>query len=281
MAHQSDVVFTMTIMFSITYKWAKYLFFLFFVVFSLPNVTYSQLLIGPSVGGQLSWASLGDDYTFADSEPVWGYNGGLMIAFKVGERYYLQTEYVYSRKGRRITGAEGFSFEFEQTQHHFDLPIIYRIDFKASLFNLPSFKYYFGIGPNISYWWKANGTVQTNDLLEDGIPELKYDVVFDKENVAEDELNVPDPNRIQLGVNIAVGLLLEPASGGHYLLQLRYEHGHSFLAQEDVARFDPQIEYADPLRVRNSGLRLSFAYLIDTKIAESKKGKSTIKRRNQ
>lgn len=268
-----------------TFKKAKYLFLLIFAAFSIIKTANGQLLVGPKLGGQVSWVNLNDDTNlddFMESKPTLGYNGGFMVAFKVGKRYYLQTEYIYSRKGKKFEGITDPSLEFNQVQHHFDLPILYRVDFKSSLFNLPSFKYYLGIGPNISYWWRSNGELKAAELFEDEIPALEYDVSFNEEDRgAPDKLYVPKANRIQLGVNFAAGMLLEPQSGNTFLFEVRYELGHSNLAQEDFARFAEVVEFVDPLRVRNNGFRLSFAYLIDTKISESKKGKSNFKKRNR
>jgi hypothetical protein len=50
--------------------------------------------------------------------------------------------------------------------------------------------------------------------------------------------------------------------------------GHSFLGESNGV-FPAATDYTDALSARNSGIRLSFAYLIDLKTDQRKKGKST------
>ncbi len=270
-------------MFDTFKKTAKYSIFFIFAHLTLLNGAFAQLLIGPKVGAQLSWIDFEDDIDFVDSQPVLGYNGGFMMAFRVGERYFLQTEYIYSRKGKKYEGETDDALEYKMVQHHFDLPIIYRVDFKGAFSKGRSFKYYLGVGPNISYWWKANGTLKSSELEEASIPELEYDVVFgEKEDPAFNELVVRDPNRLQLGVNFAAGIVLEPQSGHSIVIDIRYVLGHSFLSDDDEpARFEEILDFADPLRARNNGIRLGVAYLFDTKISERKRGKTTRKGRER
>ena len=264
-------------------KTAKYSIFFFFACQALLNTAYGQLLIGPKVGTQVAWVNFQDDIESVSSQPVIGYNGGLMVAFKVGERYFLQTEFIYSRKGKKYEGEVDTQLEYHMVQQHFDLPITYRIDFKGSFGKGRSFKYYLGLGPNISYWWRANGTMKSSELEEASIDELEFDVVFgDEENPAFEELVIPDPNRILLGVNFATGLVLEPQGGGAIVIDLRYEMGHSFFSDDqEPARFSQLFDFADPLRARSSGIQLGVAYVFDTKISQRKKGKTTRKRRER
>lgn len=256
----------------------NYLLFSTFCCFWVANDACGQLLVGPTAGVQLNWLNFEDEVTTLESESVVGFNGGLMVVFKVGERYFLQTEYLYSREGKRYEGVRDPQLDFKMVNHHFELPIIYRVDFKAAFANIPEFKYYLGLGPNISYWWMSNGTISTAELSEFGIPELEYDVTFGAEdNPAFDELVIDKPNRIQLGVNFAAGLVFQPASGHVIVVDLRYQLGHSFWARSDFGRFAEVQDFADPMRSRLNGVRLGVSYLFDTKIAERKKGKSTYK----
>jgi hypothetical protein len=75
---------------------------------------------------------------------------------------------------------------------------------------------------------------------------------------------------------VAAGFVFEPMGYQKFLLLFRYELGHSFMSRTTNGVFEP-VFYQDDMRIRNHGLRISLSYLIDTKIAERKKGKSTIK----
>ncbi|WP_202855121.1 outer membrane beta-barrel protein [Fulvivirga marina] len=257
------------------------------LLFSIDSL--GQILIGPRVGGQMSWVSYDNSQVkeYYDIEPLYGYFGGFTVAFRVRDRFFLQTDFVYSRKGKVIEGTGDASksdpeLEYRSITHHFDLPIVYRMDFKGSFGENLGFKYFVGLGPNISYWWKGNGTLKSGELLESHIEELEYDVKFGGTNENDDPsiLVIEDANRVQLGINFATGLVLEPTGGGVYIVDFRFELGHSYLYKESPAQFS-NITFVDPVKGRNMGFRLGFAYLLDTKVAQRKKGKSTGRNRRK
>ena len=103
----------------------------------------AQLLIGPRIGGQMSWVSYEDDEVSGlyDVDPLYGWFGGMTVAFRVRDRFFLQTDFIYSRKGKEIKGIgdAGLSdpdLKYVSINHHFDIPIIYRMDFKGLSMNL-------------------------------------------------------------------------------------------------------------------------------------------------
>lgn len=244
----------------------------------------AQILIGPRIGGQMSWVSFDDDEItdIYDVEPLYGYMGGFTVAFRVRDRFFLQTDFIYSRKGKIMKGVDDASLsdptlEYKSIAHHFDIPIIYRMDFKGNFGENLAFKYFVGLGPNVSYWWKGNGTLKSGDLIENHIQELEYDVKFGG-NALDEELGVMvvnDANRVQLGINFATGIVLEPAGGSIYVIDFRFELGHSYLYKDEPARLAEVVEFTDPVKARNMGFRLGFAYLFDTKVSQRKKGKTT------
>lgn len=243
----------------------------------------AQLLIGPKAGAQLSWINLADEdlKENLNIEPLRGYHAGFALAFQVQKRFYLETSFLYSRKGKIIEGVLDPLLKYESVTHHIDMPVIYRMDFKGQLGKGKEFKWYVGVGPNVSYWLGGEGTLVSTELrAEQGISELEVDVVFDGDVNDDDpsKLAVVDPNRIQLGINFASGVAFEPPGGNFIVLEFRFELGHSYQAKEEFARFPNLLEFADPVRSRNAGLRVSLSYMFDTKVAERKKGKSTIKK---
>jgi hypothetical protein len=92
-------------------------------------------------------------------------------------------------------------------------------------------------------------------------------------------MNVTGANRLQLGLNLATGISFEPLGYQKMMLTVRYEAGHSFLSPDGSGTFRQTNEYVDDLRTRIQGVRVSFAYLIDLKTEDAKKGKSTINKR--
>lgn len=258
------------------------LVFIFLAVFYIAlNHSSAQIYVGAKAGLQYSWVNFQNDSDkdFLSVDPVFGYNAGVLFAFSVKKRFFLQTELLYSTKGRTFEGVLDESLENTARFKYLEMPIIYKVDFKGLTKSGRVFKWFVGAGPLISYWLGGSGTLKLNDLEEIGLSELDYTYKFGDipNNPAQDIIYISDPNRFQLGLVLSTGVFLEATDRSSFSIDLRYEFGHSFLAPNQVGIIPDLIGFSDPLEVRNAGFRLSVAYLFDTKYEQRKKGKSTIK----
>jgi hypothetical protein len=246
-----------------------------------PNA-FSQILVGPVAGANYSWTSFSDkDLKDAfQMNPVFGFHVGGHLAFKVRNRFFLHTSILYASKGRVLEGKLDTELKNSARYNYIDMPISYTVDFRGKIGGSKEFKYFLGIGPNVSYWLGGKGKLFNSDFEENNREELSYKIVFKKapENQASDEMNIEQPNRLQLGLNFVAGMVLEPANRQRIMVSVRYELGHSYLAKTNGIFLDTYFQ--DPLQSRNQGFRISLAYLVDLKVEERKKGKSTIDKRN-
>lgn len=247
----------------------------------LSHSSSAQILVGPVAGGQYSWIRYDEQESknLYKVKPVAGFHAGANISFLVRRRFFLHTSFLYSTKGKIIEGREDKLLRNEVRYRYIDVPIVYTVDFRARLGGMREFKYYLGIGPNISYWLGGKGKFYDTNLSENGIfEERSYTISFKKapESTGTDEMTIEDSNRIQLGLNLAAGAVFEPFGYHKVMLTLRYELGHSFLSRTSSGIFAGTY-YQDILHSRNQGFRLSLAYLVDLKVQDRKKGKSTIK----
>jgi hypothetical protein len=239
---------------------------------------YSQLLVGPEIGVNYSWTSLRDD-DLKDRfkmKPVPGFHAGGRIAFKVRNRFFLHASLLYATKGRTLTGRMDPALKSSATYSYIDMPINYTVDFRSKLKG-KEFKYFLGIGPNVSYWLGGRGKFFSSELDENNEDQLSYKIKFgsqEDENQSSGSLHVEKANRLQLGLNLIAGAVFEPAYKQRFMFTVRYELGHSFLAKSDAELAG--LYFEEPLKTRNKGFRVSLAYLIDLKTEERKKGKSTI-----
>ncbi|HPM29915.1 MAG TPA: porin family protein [Chryseolinea sp.] len=242
----------------------------------------SKILVGPIAGVNYSWSSFGDsdDRSTLNTKPVLGFHVGGHIAFKVRKRFFLHTSILYSSKGRIVESKVDPFLRSKQTYNYIDMPIVYTVDFKGNLGDNKEFKYFLGIGPNVSYWLGGKGNLYNSELNELVMPELDYKIVFKKDETTlkENEMNVSTPNRFQLGLALTAGIEFEPNGLNRIMLNVRYELGHSYLSKTTDGVFANNLNYQEPLQTRNQGFRISLAYLIDLKVEQRKKGKSTIKR---
>ena len=211
-------------------------------------------------------------------KPSWGFHAGLGLSFRVRKRFFLTSSFLYSTKGKVVDGIADNLLRHDVVYKFIDIPIIYSVDFKANIGDNNQFKYFFGIGPNISYWLGGKGTLYNTDFHENQVPETEFEIVFgkDENEIGENEMGVKDPNRIQLGLNLAGGLVLEPVPFQKFMFVLRYEFGHSYFSTEGDGHF-LNTTYQDDLRSRSQGFRISLFYMADIRTEERKKGKSTIK----
>lgn len=251
----------------------------------------AQILIGPKAGVQFGWISfenegedIGDkgDKEFLKSSPALGIHAGATAIFKVKDRFFLDAELLYVLRQQVIKGRLDSQLKNTMNTHMIELPITFRMNFDGRMWNL-KYQYFAGAGPNVSYWLFSTGKFQSSELDETDRPPLKYRTSFKayQDGDRSDRLYIEDPNRLQLGVNAVVGIMFNPSGGNSFKLDFRFDYGHSYFAKTDYGIFPGLIDYAEPLRVRYSSLKVGMTYVFDTKVAERKKGKSTIKDRRK
>jgi hypothetical protein len=259
----------------------------FFALCFVTTSAIGQLYVGPLAGGQLSWTRFdnSDYYESYTVEPVWGYHAGASMSLKVRNRFFLHAALIYSTKGRKISGVQDPLLRNMARYRYVEAPILYAVDFRARMRGGREFKYYLAAGPNVSYWLGGKGTLYNSDLNENtefSSQDLAYSISFQKEpdSGRADQMTVAEPNRVQLGLNLASGLVFEPQANQRIVVMIRYELGHSFLSRGN-GTFVPTY-YEDILQSRNKGISLSASYMIDLRIADRKRGKSnsTIRRRH-
>jgi hypothetical protein len=243
----------------------------------------AQILIGPVVGPQVSWVSFDnkDSKALYKQKPVYGFHTGLGVSFRVHKRFFLNTAFLYSTKGMMLEGKQDNLLRFKSRFNYIDVPMVYTVEFLHKVGKVKQYKFFFGIGPNISYWLGGKGYVENSQTNETLVGRINYKMVFNKEenDYSNNQMNINGANRLQLGLNLATGFVFEPLGYQKIMVTLRYELGHSFLAPESKGTFRQTNEFQNDLRVRIQGIRISASYLIDLKNSESKKGKSTINKK--
>lgn len=251
-------------------------------MFAGGTVVFSQVLVGPEVGVNYSWTSFRDD-DLRDQfkqRPMIGFHAGGHLAFKVRNRFFLHASLLYSKKGRVLSSKYDANLKSDAHYHFIDMPINYTVDFRARIGKSKEFKYFLGIGPNVSYWLGGKGSFYNSELAEDFQSQIEYKIKFKEESADQpsDELRIKEANRLQLGLNLMAGIVFEPWRKQRFMFSLRFERGHSYLAKADGVYVGTY--FTEPLKSRNQGFRISLTYLYDLKTEERKKGKSTIDRRN-
>ena len=244
---------------------------------------FAQVLVGPVLGPQVSWVSFDHKESKAlyRQTPVYGFHAGLGLSFRVHKRFFLHSAFLYSTKGKKLEGTQDALLNFKSNYHYIDVPLVYTVEFLHKLGKTKQYKFFFGIGPNVSYWLGGKGYLENTQLSEILVNHIDYKIVYNRSDNGynESQMNVNRANRLQLGLNIAAGFVFEPLGYQKIMLTIRYEAGHSFLSPDEPGTFRQTNEFKDDLRVRIQGLRVSTSYLFDLKTDERKKGKSTINKK--
>ncbi len=252
-----------------------------------PATLFGQVLIGPSIGGQLNWISF-DDSGYKDKYPTTGtigYQAGASVSFRMVKKVFLQTSVQYGQRKKKYSSKEDPMFSNEVRYNYIDIPILFTKEFRMTVGKNKHYNIYGGIGPLVSYWLGGKGRIAGSELNENGINppnyDLNYKIVFGKsdENVAQDELNVKNANRVQLGLIFSGGLVFEPANFNKFIFTLDYRLGHSFFSKDTDGQFGLPgvLFYEEELQSRFQGIGCSLHYFIDLKTEDRKKGKSTSK----
>jgi opacity protein-like surface antigen len=237
---------------------------------------------GFKAGASLNWVRF-DNPSFGDTvktSPFPGFDVGGVVSFKVRDRYFLHTEYVYSQKGKILQGKIDPLLHDKVTYHYFEIPVLFTMHFESKVGKSREFKWYLGAGPNVSYWISGNGQLRSSDLEENFIDQIDYKVVFGERLDTQHPRDIyyPNANRLQFGLNIGAGLMFEPGVRNKVMVDFRYGFDQTRLGK-GLADYQIPADYDDNLRVRNWGFKASIIYLTEFNLDKKSrnKGKSTKK----
>lgn len=245
---------------------------------------YSQIMhIGLKAGPQMTWMA-SDDKSFKEQvkiNPRIGYNAGFVLSFKVKERYFLHTEYIFSTKGKVNIGRIDPALEDRVTYQYIEVPMLYNIHFRGKVGGSRQFKWYAGAGPLFSYWLGGKGWLNSDEFAENGFAPFEYKIRFGErgEDIGEYYIiYVNDVKRFQLGFNLGGGIMLEPATGGKIMFDLRFDLGHTWMGTPTSTDYVLPVTYDDNLKARNLALRFSVMYIFERNLDKKvrNKGKSGV-----
>lgn len=249
-------------------------------IVSSPSI--SQVIqAGFKVGAHANWVKI-DDPGARDSLSTGvnaGFSLGPAVSFKVRDRYFLYTEYLYTHKGKTITSKVDPHLKDKMTYNYLEVPVLFAMHFKGNLGENKKFKWYIGAGPDVSYMLGGKGVVEGGDLLDNEMI-LNYKISFDSREDRDrpDEIHYDKANRVQFGLNVGSGILLEPGGGKHkVMIDVRYSFDQSRLGKGKADYLVPT-DYDDDLRARYRALKFSVIYMFESNTSkqERNKGKSTL-----
>lgn len=242
-----------------------------------------KIYFGPKIGFQVMQPVFKDTDSLGlniDREFSLGYVAGVALNYPASKRVSLHTELYYSREGRRLSGGIDDEFSNRSVYQQIDLPILIQTLFERRLVT-----WHIDVGGNFSYWLSGRSSLKSIELEEIGIDDIDYKIKFNEPGKTEENgvfvVNIAEPNRIQVGLDLAVGLTFGTLPGQIMSIDLKYTIGHSFLAKDrdiDVGLG----EYFENFRSAQRILSLNVAYMFEFKMGAGRIGKTTnVKRKRR
>lgn len=247
----------------------------------LANVACAQKYsFGLRFGGSVNWASFRDKYqkdTFS-IQPTPGFSLGALIGFPLKNNYSVIIEGGFSQKGR-ILKDELAQLENHSTYKFVEGALLLRKAYKFQLGKTVPAEWFFNIGPEVGYWLSGKG------YFTAGGPRYPYQIEFDKApNGDMKYLYYNSANRMFFGLVLGVGMKAPLRNNTAISAELRFISGHTNLGNNEY-EYHPREWYSmilnhnDTMRMNLKVISLSVAYTYDFDKVESRKGKSTIKKR--
>jgi hypothetical protein len=198
-----------------------------------------------------------------------GYSGGGMMSYRVTDRYWFQTELLYTYKTKKLTGGVRDLFEFTGDYHFVELPVMCRVNYKMN-----GWGWYFNIGGRLSYWLKGSGTFYNFEISDAGVKEAQtYSISFGEKTSnwnPNNTIYVTNPNRLQFGLDFGFGFDFYIAPKRALNLDFRCTYGQSWMANNSPIFFG-LFEYSEELRHSIGMAAVSIAYVFDYDPMEKKK----------
>jgi hypothetical protein len=255
-------------------------FLLFISMFLIFNLASAQKYsLGLRAGGTLNWASFRDKDqkdTFS-IEPNTGFAIGALIGFPLKKNYSVIIEGGFAQKGRTL--KDNSPVENHSTYQFVDGSLLLRKAYKFQLGESIPAEWFFNIGPEVEYWLSGDG------YFTAGGPKYRYQIEFDKvPNGDRSVLYYNSANRLLFGLVLGVGMKAPLKNNTAISAELRFVSGHTNLGNNNYEYptrewYASMLNYHDTLRMNMKVISLSVAYTYDFDKQESRKGKSTLKKK--
>lgn len=251
------------------------------------------MLVGPVGEGEISKLFFFDSQFRYKSQLSPGFGAGVMGSMRVRKNFVLNAQLLYSQRTKHLVGTNDSradaAYDLRATMRYIELPIFYTVEFKRLSGDptgqggrVKTYNWFIGGGPTIAYWLSGSGTLNSSNLTENNYPPITFTNTFGKDNTTLDDKknanieNLPDANRWQFGINLTGGIAFEPVGLHKIVTAVHVNIAQTFLGKtQGYFPGSPSHLDVDIVKAKNHSIRLSIAYLFDTKIEKSKKGKST------
>jgi hypothetical protein len=257
-----------------------------FIVLSGQMVHAQKYSLGIRGGGSITWPSFGDkeakDVFNRGLKP--GFHAGVFIGFPLKDHYDVLIEAGVSQKGRILTFNENHDWHNSLTMRMADMGMMLRRSFKFMLNKNTPAEGFVNLGPEINYWISSKGYLKVGEG-----PKYRYQGVFEDEPDADNgySYRMREVNRWLFSLGVGFGVKMPLHQRQHLTTEFRFLSGHTFLGKPhstgpesgpgNIIWGDGNMQ--DTMKTNLKTLNITLAYTLDFDVIQSRKGKSTIKKR--
>jgi hypothetical protein len=261
--------------------------------FSLGSTkAYGQLYVGPILETQLTSAAFFDksDKDAFKNIPAPGIRAGVTISKRIKNHFIFNTGLQYAHKQLHLKSALDPLLNIRQGFSYIELPISYTLEFREHLGGKKAgiskdYEVFAGAGPVISYWMGSRGTFTSSAVQETLISEIKYTTTFhfnpaDLASASDlSKIYMADANRFQFALQLVGGISFEPLGLQKIVITGKVEIGQTRFSKELGGFLPANFVERVPLKSRPISFGVNAAYIFNTKYEDSRKGKSTERKR--
>ena len=238
----------------------------------------AQFHAGPkaAITAYKSRFNFAEDENLFDQKFKLGYQIGGAFDLPLKNIFNFAGELYFSRKGKK-TIIESSGLTNNSTYYFIEAPILLRLGFAGGNAAAGQFNFHIDFGPTVSYWLGGKGTLQA-----DG-PITEYKIKFGEPGVdaSTSTMYISNANRWQWGLNLGVGLEYPIVKNQFVFLDLRTFFGSTNLIEHDGSANLPILGFSDSMDVRFLEFVVSVTYAFEIDFKQTRKGKSTIKKRKE
>lgn len=259
---------------------------LLLILLSGVEVHAQKYSLGVRGGASVTWPTFGDpeakDVFNRRIKP--GYHAGVLLGFPLKARYDLLLEAGISQRGRILTFNEGHDWQNSLTLRMADMSMMLRRSFQFMIKKNTPADAFINIGPEINYWISGKGYLKVGEG-----PKYDYRVVFEDDPAAEEgySLRMREVNRWLFALGIGVGVKMPLHQKQHLTTEIRFLSGHTFLGKESssygnlegIGLIWGEGWMQDTMKTNLKTINITVGYTLDFDVKQSRKGKSTIKKK--
>lgn len=255
---------------------------IFSFAFLISTGIQAQFWFGPKIGGQFTKHSYqAKDYSKQyDVDKDLNWHAGFALQYTTEQRFAVHTELIYQKVRNRVRNKVDTAVLDHRTDYTFLTTSMHgRFAFMEGVVSL-----YGLFGPRLSYWVNGSGSYVSQEASDNfGVPGGSYTVEFSDNlgGAGNQTLVVPRPNRLQYGLDVGIGTLIDLASGQRLAVEVKYGIGHSNMGFNDDLELVEGITYKPNIQFANDMVVFSVSYLFGYNPTDRRKGSSTNKLSNK